>query len=141
MSQQPMYHGSLYWITTAVTETVTDTPIKAAGATNASNCFGFSHSDNRLTYDGAVARTFLINVSFAISASGATNSTMHLAKNGEPVVSGIQRKIGTGGDIGAAAVGVLIKMSKDDYVELWVETDDGDDLTVENCIMTATVAG
>jgi len=136
-----MYHGSLYWVTNVDTTTVADTPIKALGGTNGANCFGFSHSDNRLTYTGNVGRVFLVNATFSVSASGATNSTMHIAKNGEIAVSGIKRKIGTGGDIGAGSVAVLGKLKKGDYIELWVETDDGDDLTIEAGIITVTVAG
>lgn len=145
MSQSQMYFGSLHWVVNAggqtATTTVANTPKKAAGATNGNNCNGFSHSDNRLTYEGPEGRTFLVNVAYSVSASGATNSTMHLAKNDTPAVSGIQRKIGTGGDIGAGAGSVLVTMKRGDYVELWVETDDGDDLTIERAVMTVTVAG
>lgn len=137
-----MYHGSLYWVTTAGTTTVADTPKKAAGITIGANCFGFSHKDNRLTYEGHVGRTFLASVSFSISSSGATNTTMYIAKNGVVFpLAGIQRKIGTGGDIGAVSVTLLGKLKKGDYIELWVETDDGDTLTIENGVMTVTVAG
>ena len=143
MATQPMYYGALYFTTTAVTNNLADTPIKAAGETLGTNCYGFSHSTNRLTYTGDVGRMFAIDCAFSVSCSGATQSIMHLYKNGEAIAGAhIERKIGTGGDIGAGSVIGLVRLKKDDYVELWCETDaDADDLTVEHGIMRATVAG
>ena len=143
MATQPMYYGSLYFTTTAVTNNLANTPIKAAGETLGVNCYGFSHSTNRLTYTGNTGRTFAIDCAFSVSCSGATQSIMHLYKNGEAIPGAhIERKIGTGGDIGAGSVIGLVRLKKDDYVELWCETDaDADDMTVERGMLRATVAG
>ena len=144
MATVPMYHGSYYFLTTAATDNILNTPIKCAGTTTGNDCNGFSHSaDNRLSYTGAVSRVFNITCTFSATCSGATDAIFYLYKNGELVPgSKILRTIGTGSPAGAGAVSSLVKMKKDDYVELWCETDaSADDLTIESGVMIATVAG
>jgi hypothetical protein len=145
MATQAMYYGSLYFpdSLTAQTDNIANTPIKAAGGTVGENCFGFSHSDNRLTYTGNTGRAFLVNVCASITASGATESTTYIALNGAIIEgSHIHRKIGTSGDHGALAMVSIVKLKKDDYIELWCESDNSaDDLTIEAGTITITVAG
>jgi len=139
-----MYYGSCYFTTAAATNNLALTPIKAAGSTNGSNCFGFTAvGDNRLRYDGETQRVFAIDCAFSVSCSGATQSTMYLYKNGAEIAGAhIERKIGTSGDIGAGSLIGLVRLNKGDYVELWCQSDnDADDLTVEHGMLRATVAG
>ena len=144
MATSPLQSGSLYWVATAVTDNVIATPIKAAGTTLGANCDGFSaDGDNRLTFRGQAGRKVFVNCSFSVSCSGATQSIIHLYMNDRLIPgASIERKIGTSGDIGAGAVSALVKMKKDDYVELWCETDaSADDMTVERATLTAMVVG
>ena len=139
-----MHHGALVWITAASTTLGAATPAKASGTTNGTNCDGFSHSDNRLTYTGQVGRTFnvVIMASITKGAGGSSETASALYLNGSPTGAEIGRTIASASDEGALAVGCLIKMKKDDYVELWLETDTGDDLTISvGSTMVATVAG
>jgi len=67
---------------------------------------------------------------------------MHLYKNGSLMTgSTISRKVTTGGDIGAASIIGVVSLATTDYVELWLETDDGDTLTLENACMIVRVLG
>jgi hypothetical protein len=145
MATQAMYYGSLYWdeTGTAATDNIIDTPIKAAGATIGKSCFGFSHSDNRLTYTGNTGRAFLVNMSASLSCSGATESTTYIALNGAVIPgSHVHRSIGTGGDNGALSMVAIVKLKKDDYIELWCETNaSADDITIESGTIAITVAG
>ena len=152
MATMPMYYGSLGVLTAAQTTIVTgDTFVKAAGSTIGLENFGFSHSDNRLTYTGETARTFKVTAEVSMTTSAATEALMAIFKNGvrtHPLESTgtypigvIQRHVGVGTDVGAAAVSILVKLKKDDYVELWLTTDDGDEVTWEYGTLIATVAG
>jgi len=144
MATMPMYHGSLAFITAVETTVVTGgTYVKSAGTTIAMECSGFSHSDNRLTYTGNVGRVFSVQANASMTTSAATKASITIFKNGEKICSSaaIQRYVSVGTDIGAAGVGVMVKLKKDDYVELWLTTDDGDEVTIEAGSMIVTVAG
>ena len=133
-------YGSLYFSTPIVTTTAAIIAIKAKGTTTASQLHNFTHTDNRLTFTGS-SGTFMATASISISSSGATQSQLHFFKNDALVPgSSISRKISTGGDIGAVTTSSLITFITGDYVELWVETDDGDSLTVETgCLSIVNV--
>jgi hypothetical protein len=150
MSTQPMYHGAFGILTAAQTTVVTsDTFVKAAGTTLGINCYGFAHSDNRLKYTGNAGRTFAITANVSMTTSAATEVFLAIFKNGERItplggtypVGAIQRHVGVASDVGAAAVSTLVKLKKDDYVELWLTTDDGAEVTWEFGTLIATVAG
>jgi len=152
MATQPMYHGSLGVLTSAQTTVVTgDTFVKAAGTTTGINCFGFSHSNNRLTYTGNVGRTFKVTANLSMTTSAATEVFIAIFKNGvraTPLDSGgtypvgvIQQHIGVAADVNTASANALIKLKKDDYVELWLTTDDGAEVTWEYGTLIAMVAG
>jgi hypothetical protein len=140
-----MYHGSFYFTTPV--ETVNPAggePIKAAGVTSGNICSGFTTvGNNRLRYDGATQRVFAVDCSFSVSSSGATDSTMHLYKNDQPIKGAhIERKIAASADVGAGNVIALVRLNKGDYVELWCQSiDDGDDITIQHGLLRVTVAG
>lgn len=95
---------------------------------------------NRFTYDEAPNRTALLSASFSMTCS-VSNQTIELAwaKNGSPVLGKIARKIGTGGDVGAAGIVSAILMAQNDYAELFARniTSAGTTLTITD--MSATV--
>jgi hypothetical protein len=148
-----MYHGACSIVTPAQTTVASgDTFVKAAGTTVGANCHGFLHSDNRLTFAGQTARTVQVTVDCSMTTSAATEVFLAIFKNGEPTVplttgtpaypaNAIQRHVGVAADVGAAAVSTLVTMKKDDYVELWLTTDDGAEVTIEFATMIARVAG
>lgn len=129
-------YGSMYISTATETSVSTqNTPLKALGTTTAGDALrDFTHAANRLTYTGAPDREFMVTA--ALSLSAAQNNQIlafHIAKNGSVVVaSEIHRKAAIGADIGAASVMVEVPLSKNDYVELWVENKSGTtNLTIE----------
>jgi len=135
--------GGMYFSTAAATTLTLNTPAKALGTTTAMELGDFTMpANNRLTYTAATTRSFEVIACVSMSAAGATNSTIYIAKNDSVIAaSAIQRKISTGGDIGALAVSVNTQMDQNDYVELWLENDDGDNMTVENGTVTVKVLG
>lgn len=80
-------------------------------------------ANNRLRYDGAITRQFLIKAAFSMTAAASNEVyAFRLAKNGTTIAaSEIQRFVGTGSDVGAAAVQASVELSTNDYVELFVE--------------------
>ncbi|GAH05979.1 unnamed protein product [marine sediment metagenome] len=138
-------YGSCYFSTPASTTLSAGTPVKAAGTTTTMQLGDFTHSgSNRLTYTGVTARVF--NVAFAGSVTkgsgGSTLAEMYLYKNGTLIPGAdVLRLIANASDEGAAAVMCQVSLTTNDYVELWIETDTGDDLTIEAGVLSANVLG
>jgi len=143
MTTENLSYGAMHITSTAATTTVANTPVKAAGTTTGGLLDGFTHiASNRLRYDRTTTRVFGISIYLSMSSSGATQSKIFIYKNGILVPgTTIRRKISTGGDIGALPTGGVVSLATNDYIELWVETDDGDDLTVEEMHFRAKVLG
>lgn len=143
MATESLSYSGFYFSTPVATTTVANTPTKCLGTTSSTGTNNFTNSvNNRSVFDGSTARTFCVIAPISVSSSGATQSKFFIYKNGTVVAgSEIQRKIGTGGDVGAMAIGCLVSLSKNDYLELWCETDDGDTLTVQSGGVIITVAG
>tara|TARA_R110002167_G_scaffold93122_2_gene249817 strand:+ start:15493 stop:16716 length:1224 start_codon:yes stop_codon:yes gene_type:complete len=134
-----------YTITGSSTETVialADTPVKVLGTSvNSAITQRFTHSDNRMTYVGAIQRDF--SVACAVSATSGNNKTLGLlvAKNGVVVAEteSITTTSGNGRAEGVSVQGVL-EMTTDDYIEIWVQnTTDAANVTIEalNVIVSA----
>jgi len=130
-----------YYLTspTATAITGANAWIKAAGTTTSTNIKEFTATDNRLTYAGA-APVHIHCVSSVSFTCESNNQVVHLrvVKNGDEtltdsVASNLQRKVGTGTDVGAVAVHSDTMMSSGDYIELWVMNEtSGADVTVQN---------
>lgn len=138
--------GSLYISTSGATSFVSiNTPVKVnANTTLASNVFRFDDDgavSNRLRYTGLKTQNF--NVSAHISSTAAANNrtyTWYIAKNGTIVTeSAIQRKQGTGSDVGALGLSWNVELAENDYVEIWVENNT-DTVDVTANFMTLSVA-
>lgn len=95
------------WVEVAGTYTLTASARNWAMATNA-----------RLNYTGTAARDALATAMISVT-SPSNNQVIEwaIALNGTPVTSSvIQRKIGTGADVGALAVQAQVEVSPTDYV-------------------------
>lgn len=124
--------GAFYVSSSAQTTISTiNTPVKVAGTTTLSGSEfrvdDDSGTNNRLRYTGTKTRTFQITASISTtSPTSNVNFTWYIAKNGTVNAnSGIQRKQGTGSDVGALAISWIEELSTNDYLELWVENNDG----------------
>ena len=141
--------GSFYFSTPALTTLAAATPAKAAGTTTinpASVGNGFTMpANNRLQLDsGQTTRVYRVSalVSLVKSDGGSTDGKLYIAKNGTIVAeSGITRTLANTSDFGAVAAGWMVSLAADDYVELWVETTNGDDVTIQDGGLGATVLG
>lgn len=83
------------------------------------------NTNGQLRYTGAADR--ILHITCAVSMiSAANNQLLHfrLAKNGTSMESTeIQRKVGTGADVGAAALTGLIEVTNGDYITLEVRNE------------------
>ena len=136
---RPGAYGAIYWATPAATANEANTPIKCAGTTAAQGTASLvtQATTNRLTYTGTATRMFACLGTVGLSAAAATVSKMHIYKGGSLVTgSTITRAISNGTDTGAVAVHCHVSLATNEYVELWCETDDGDDITIRNGVLS-----
>ena len=110
---------------TATTVAATSTYYKVAGTTTLEAISQkFSHSSNRLTYDGAITRDFRVTVT-ATATSGNNNEIgMRIAKNGTTLTNstGITTTSGTGKAENAISQSV-VQLATNDYVEIFVSNE------------------
>lgn len=141
----PPAYGGYYFSTPAATALAAAVPAKASGNTTATLLVGFTTTDNRLTKDtGLPSRNYLVVASISTTKAGgsATEGSFYIAKNGVVVAeSQINRTLAGSTDTGAMPISSLVELEGDDYVEIFVETVNGDDITVEYGNLSATVAG
>lgn len=89
--------------------------------------FDESGGNGRLTYVGVADVVLHISCSISMT-SGSNNQVTHwrLGKNAvTDDASEVQRKIGTGADVGSTALHLIQSMSQGDYVSLWVRNATG----------------
>jgi len=140
-----LVYGSLAFSTPAETTLAAATPTKASGTTTALVMGDFTMSaDNRLRYDGVTTRDFEVEISVSLSkaSGGATNAMVHIHKNDvhDPLLT-IERTLANTSDIGALGLSVALTLEQNDYVEIWLETTNGDNLTIEKGQMVVSVLG
>ncbi len=130
--------GAIYWATPAATSNGVATPIKCAGTTAAQGTAlsVTQATTNRLTYTGVATRNFKVTATVGLSAAAATNGKLHLYKNGSLITGSTITRVLPISDIGAMAIHALVSLAPTDYVELWCETDDGDDITIQNGVLS-----
>jgi hypothetical protein len=136
-------YGAMAFTGTAVT-TILDlaTPLKALGSTTAGELGEFTMPlDNRLTYIGTIERAFgvLVSVSALKINGNSALATFHIAKNGAIVNLSIDRTFKNNLNTGNILIAGTVRLAENDYVELWVETDNGGDLTVEDACVVVSV--
>jgi len=126
--------GALYFSTPASTTIVAATPIKAAGTTAemGSNKDVTVATTNRLTNASGLTLDFrvLVTLSLLKGAGGVTDAIVYVYKNGAAVAGlEIPRHLA---DVKGRPISLsgVVSLADTDYLEIWLETDTGDDLTV-----------
>ena len=118
-------HGEMTITSTAATSFSDSTSYVACAGTwtLSSNAHNWSMGTNgRLQYDGPEDRVVHLACSFSMTSSN-NNQTVYfrVGKNGTSISeSTINRKIGTGSDVGSSALHVFFDVSNGDYLELMV---------------------
>lgn len=140
MADVSLAYGGMY-LSSSSANTNPTTPAKANGTTTSMGLNQFTHTSNRLTYTGTATRTFEITVCISISTSAAETFDVYIYKNGT-VITGtqIQRKT-SNNDIGACALGGLVSLATNDYIELYVHVAGSANITWEYGTIVARVAG
>ena len=133
--------ASCYITSSAVTAiALVNTPVKIEGATTLQTSFRFDNgaASNRLRYLGEKGRWFTVTAVLSlISSAGNKNYIFQIYKYEDSIGAGeidaatrIQRKQGVASDVGSITCQGEIFLSKNDYIEAWVENiDDDTDMT------------
>ena len=116
---------------------------KAAGTTTQqSPTQRFTHSSNRLTYTGAITRTFRVSVIAAFTSTTNNQIGLYVAKNGTIIAA--SETYATANSSGRAeniVVQSLTELTTNDYVEAWVENDTAaNNITVTDLSVIAQAA-
>lgn len=108
---------------TATTISATNTPVKATGTTSANTINQkFTHSDNRLTYVGALIRDFQVTATVSLSSGNNNLIGVYVAKNGVVISSSeMYSTTSSGGKAESITCQTILELNQNDYVEIWVE--------------------
>lgn len=137
-------YGELYWSENSTATVLTaDTWAKAAGTTTLALASAFDMPEsNRLRHTDSVAELYKVTFDFSILAEGVNKHVyVGLAKGGaaSPAASSVRhRLIGTGSDAGMGATSGLFLLGENEYVEAYVKSTDGADVTIEYGALIAT---
>lgn len=110
---------------TATTIGATNTPTKVAGTTTlASISQKFSHSDNRLTYTGALSRSFKITAVASLASGNNQVIGMYIAKGGtaQTASTGLTTTSGVGKAENALSQ-LIVELLTNEYVEVFVSNE------------------
>jgi len=138
ISKQLRY-GSIYWSTPASTTLGAATPAKAAGTTTTNKLIGFTHpANNRLTYTGTDTVHFEVIASLSLTkqAGSGTLCSAFIAKSGTNIANSRRRRQVPATDEGVITTSWSLDLATNDYVELWVSSANGDDITVQTCFFS-----
>jgi hypothetical protein len=106
--------------------------VKATGTTTSGTNSKFTHTTNRLTYNGAFTSSFLVTLNATVR-SGGTNQLISIgvAKNGTAIAEseGIIRTTTANVEHGGSTQAV-VEMVANDYVELYVRNTSSTDIRV-----------
>lgn len=119
---------------TATTILAVDTPVKVAGTTtNSSITNKFTHSNNRLTYTGALTRVFEVSAIMTVTSTANNEIGLYIAKNGTVITeSETYLTANAGGKFENGAIQCLTELATNDYIEIFVENATGaNNITVE----------
>lgn len=111
-----------------------NTPVKVAGTTTASSINQrFTHSNNRVTYIGAITRSFRVSSVASVTSSSSNKQIgFYVAKNGVVIdESEMYMTTNTNSRAESIAIQTIITLSTNDYLEIYVENStDATDITV-----------
>ncbi len=94
-----------------------------------------STTGNDITAD--IAGTYVVMISASFSGSASKTFQIEIYKNGSATGFAADRKLGSGGDVGAITIHGLLALSATDTVELYHSTSDGGSVfTVTEAQMT-----
>ena len=128
--------GFMYMLNNG-TDTAIGTPnvnvwVKATGTTTSGTNSKFTHTTNRLTYNGAFTNSFLVTLNATVRSGGTNQSiSIGVAKNGTIITEseGIIRTNTSNVEHGGSTQAVL-EMVANDYVELFVRNTNSTDIRV-----------
>ncbi len=106
--------------------------VKANGTTTSGTNSKFTHTTNRLTYNGAFTNSFLITLNATVRSAGTSQSiSIGVAKNGTIIAEseGIVRTATANVEHGGSTQAV-VEMVANDYVELFVRNTSSTDIRV-----------
>lgn len=106
--------------------------VKANGTTTSGTNSKFTHTTNRLTYNGAFTNSFLITLNATVRSAGTSQSiSIGVAKNGTIITEseGIVRTATANVEHGGSTQAV-VEMVSNDYVELYVRNTSSTDIRV-----------
>ena len=109
-----------------------NTYAKIAGTTTPSSINQkFTHTSNRLTYSGGIARSFKVTSLASLTANNSNQLTLAVFKNGS-IVNGSESSanISGNGRFENLKSHVLLEMQPNDFVEMFVENTANVDVTV-----------
>ena len=122
--------GGLY-ISTPVQTVIASggTAVKMLGTTTAFDVQNFTHSNNKLLYDGAPTSRFFVwaNVTFDI-ATGTDTVSVQLFKDGSLITGAESRSVNTAALPNTVSVMASVSLATNSYVEIYIENED----TTEN---------
>ena len=128
--------GFMYMLNNATDTTIgvanANVWVKATGTTTAGTNSKFTHTTNRLTYNGAFTNSFLITLNATVRSAGTSQSiSIGVAKNGTIITEseGIVRTATANVEHGGSTQAVL-EMVANDYVELFVRNTSSTDIRV-----------
>ena len=125
--------------TTDTIISVSGTPVKVLGTTtNSTSTRKFTHSNNRLTYDGSLTRRFAVTAIFSVSSGNNNQVSCYVSKNGVTIPESKQTiTTNAGGRLENGVCKVITQLSTSDYIEVFTANETGtrdivyESLTVE----------
>jgi hypothetical protein len=117
---------------TSIGPSNTNVWVKASGTTTSGTNSKFTHTTNRLTYNGAFTNSFLVTLNATVRSAGTSQSvSIGVAKNGTIITEseGIVRTATSNVEHGGSTQAVL-EMVANDYIELFVRNTSSTDIRV-----------
>jgi hypothetical protein len=128
--------GFMYMLNNTTDTTIgvanVNTWVKATGTTTTGTNSKFTHTTNRLTYNGAFTNSFLVTLNATVRSAGTNQSiSIGVAKNGTIITEseGIVRTATANVEHGGSTQAVL-EMVANDYIELFVRNTSSTDIRV-----------
>ena len=128
--------GFMYMLNNATDTTIgggnANVWLKASGTTTAGTNSKFTHTTNRLTYNGAFVGSFLVTLNATVRSGGTNqNISIGVAKNGTIIAEseGIIRT-GTSNTEHGGSTQAVLEMTSTDYIELFVRNTSTTDVRV-----------
>lgn len=128
--------GNYFMTNNVVSTTISlvDTAVKVLGTSTANSINQkFTHTNNRLTYVGALTRNFQVTATLSLTSGNNNIIGVYVAKNGVVITSSeMYSTTSSGGRAESITCQTILELNENDYIEIWVENSTGTaDITVE----------